>query len=182
MLNTAWGTWCIMLVNQEEKKFRTTQVVQKSFNILPSAVTPGSTTNTVVLAIILVLSSSSSEAEVGAGRERPVSESGSVTHRGSSQSSLSQSRMSHWRWTVLESGNRNMEYRREVDTPRLGSNRNWVNTFLSGHLRQKDIFIWAMEKYFWHDDFTRCYWGVWLSCSCHWRQNSFELWFHIYLK
>ena len=110
------------------------------FNVLPSAVTPGSTTNTVVLAIILVLSSSSSEAEVGAGSDRPVSESGSVTHRGSSQFSLSQSRMSHWRWTVLESGNRNMEYRREVDTPTLGSNRNWVNTFLSGHLRQKDDF------------------------------------------
>ena len=37
----------------------------------------------------------------------------------------------------MESGKRNMEYSREVDTPRLGSNRNWVNTFLSGHLGKK---------------------------------------------
>ena len=62
---------------------------------LPRAVTPGSTTNTVVLAIIRVLSSSSSAAEAGAGSDLPVSESGSVTHSGSWQSSFSHSRMSH---------------------------------------------------------------------------------------
>ena len=47
---------------------------------------------------------------------------------------------------------------------------------------RKMILITSDGKIFWRDDFTRCYWGVWQSCSCHWRQNSFELWFHIYLK
>ena len=46
--------------------------------------------------------------------------------------------MSHCRWTVLESGNLNIEYSLEVATPRLESNTNWDRTFLSGHLRRGD--------------------------------------------
>ena len=102
----------------------------------PSAVTPGSTTNTVVLAIILLSSSSEPEDPCWVARDRPDSESGSVTQRDSPHSSRSQRRMSHWTWTVLESGNRNIEYSFDVEIPRLESNTNWDRTFLSGHLRR----------------------------------------------
>ena len=98
--------------------------------------TPGSRTKTVVLAIILLSSSSGLGLPCWVAKDRPDSESGSVTQRDSTQSSLSQRMMSHCRWTVLESGNRNMEYSLEVDTPRSESNTNWDRTFLSGHLRR----------------------------------------------
>ena len=81
---------------------------------IPSAVTPSSITNTVVDAIILC--SSSSWLPLCFAKERP-SESGSVTHRDSPQSSDLQMRMSHCKWTVFESGKQNMEYSFEVETP-----------------------------------------------------------------
>ena len=55
--------------------------MQHGCNVLPSAVTPGSTTNTVVLAIIRVLSSSSSETEEGAAREPGLVEQGEAAQR-----------------------------------------------------------------------------------------------------
>ena len=98
---------------------------------LPSAVTPGSITNTVVDAIILW--SSSSSTPLCLASDLP-SDSGSVMQRVSTQSSVLQIRMSHWRWTVLESGNRNMEYSFEDETPLEESNTNWERTLRCGHL------------------------------------------------
>ena len=114
----------------------------------PRAVTPGSTTKTVVLAIILLSSSSEPEEPCWVARDRPDSESGSVTQRDSPHSSRSQRRMSHWTWTVLESGNRNIEYSLDVEIPRSESNTNWDRTFLSGHLHGRIVIMTELLSLF----------------------------------